>query len=168
MSEFDKTEVDIFIAQADTSPIRLNVNGHTTAIQVGVEATVAAGFLPALDDAGVKYRRKGDMSTQALSPPYAADSINPATQVPVPDNPANRLDENEVLAKVTGAEGNAGAAAFNAGAVVGGTLEQAVPQLADLTNEQLKSVSDAEKGRDAPRKGLLDAIDAEITKRNAA
>lgn len=61
MAEFDETLTEIFIIEAETTPVRLNVNGRVTVIYVGVEAAIAKGFLPALRDcAGLRFRIVGE------------------------------------------------------------------------------------------------------------
>lgn len=58
------------------------------------------------------------------------------------------------------------ASAFDADGVIEGTVEDVEKRLGSLTPEQLASVKEAEIDREKPRKGVLDAIEAEVNRRN--
>ena len=51
---------EIFIIEAETSPVRLHVNGLDAVVMVGVDAEVDDIFLPVLRDANIKFRVKGE------------------------------------------------------------------------------------------------------------
>lgn len=60
-------DVEIHIIEADTSPVRLNVNGRPAVIVVGVDATIDEMFIPAMKDCDtVRWRYVGQLPPVAV------------------------------------------------------------------------------------------------------
>lgn len=67
-------DVEIHIIEADTSPVRLNVNDRTAVIIVGVDATIDEMFIPALSDCNtVRWRYVGQLPPDAVEPSVEDD-----------------------------------------------------------------------------------------------
>ena len=140
--------VDVFIIEAETSPVRFNVNGRTAVIQVGVDSTIPEYFLPSLDNATLKYRLSGAV-------PEARGQIDP---VPVVVEGIDQTDHSD------GADKTSDADTFDAEALIGLTIEdfKASVEKTPLTAEQIQKVRDAEADREKPRAGIF-AILVEAT-----
>ena len=52
-------EITVIITEAETEPVRLNVNGQSAVVMLNVEATIPAVFKAALDGAALTYRLDG-------------------------------------------------------------------------------------------------------------
>lgn len=73
-------DVEIHIIEADTSPVRLNVNDRTAVIIVGVDATIDEMFIPALSDCNtVRWHYVGqlppDAVEQSVEDDFDADAV---------------------------------------------------------------------------------------------
>lgn len=128
----------IHIIEAETSPVRLTVNGRTETIIVGVDTTIDDRFIPSLGncDPTIRWRFVGD------APAVAPDVVLAAE-----------------------AEGDLGPD-FDAEAVIEGTVPEVAERLEALTPVQLEAVRRAEADREMPRAGVAKAIDKAIAATN--
>jgi hypothetical protein len=137
MSDVEKTNglgeetVDVFIIQAETNPVRLNVNGRAVLIQVGVDSSIPAYFLPSLDNATLRYRLSGDVPEVRGQADRGADDSTPEDDT------------------------------FDAEAMIAMTIDdfRASVEGNPLTAEQIQKVRDAETDREKPRAGILAILD---------
>lgn len=96
-------------------------------------------------------------------------SVPIGKETSVPDDFLNVLDDTDgVTYRIVGCLGPDVEAPppFDASSIIDGTVAEVSARLADLTPEQILSVREAEDGRDPPRKGILKAIEQQITALN--
>lgn len=96
-------------------------------------------------------------------------SVTIGKETSVPDDFLNVLDDTDgVTYRIVGEHGPDVEAPppFDASSIIDGTVAEVSARLTDLTPEQILSVREAEDGRDPPRKGVLKAIEQQITALN--
>jgi hypothetical protein len=180
MDDFDPNDkVTIYVpdqkGNTPHNPIRLNVNGHAAEIPLDKETPVAAYFLPSLTDAGIKYRKVDDNGDQAEATNIVGTN-DPGSSTRIPNagepGPGNSDSVRAMLAggSATQASPVDGASPKSetdaeADAIINGNVDEVTPKLADLDDAMLARVQAAEKDREKPRNGVLNAIEAEQAKR---
>lgn len=138
----DDTVAFVWTADKNLTPIQVNVNGVRCIVRPNIAYLAATPVFAALlnSDYAITVLPKSDTS----SPP-AVEAV-----------------ESEGPGGLSGGGESAGAHPFNADVIIDGTVDEVVARLPGLTPEQLADVRAAENGRDKPRKGVIDAINAAL------
>lgn len=140
---FPDAEAVAFVwpAEKTETAIPLHLDGFAYKFRPNIEYVVAAPIFEALDNSGFAVTRLPDP---------AIDPVSPAALV------AEGGDG--------GGEGSGGAGPatdiFDADAVIKGNLDEVKARLSGLGPDQLAAVVAAEKDREQPRKGVIEAIEA--------
>ncbi|WP_337846815.1 hypothetical protein [Sphingomonas sp.] len=167
MSSEDQTITIILHGDKADKEVPVTVNGVTKQIPRRVETQVHPAYVEALRNSGYDFH--------VVVPDGAEVEVGAPTDLGTdtadrdgPDDShakAGQVDKEFAPAGYQPAEGAAGTQdeaddGFDADAVITGTVEQVKAKLAELTPAQRAKVLAAEKDREQPRKGVLDALAA--------
>lgn len=150
--------------------IPVAVNGHTIKVKRNTPTRMPEPFLTSLltggypvisqvrdeaestDEIATGDLGEGDLGAGAGG--TGEDGSSPSGATTIEANQA----ENNSTTTYDDVAGNSGAPAFDAEAVINGTVAEVAERLAGLTPEQLAAVKAAEEDREQSRKGVLEAI----------
>lgn len=140
--------ISIIITEAETDPVRLALNGRSLVVPVGIRQSIEASFLTVLADANLTFKQVGEDDTSLAAAVVDADRGDGSDGG---DTPPEIVDTSLL-----------DAATFDPEAVVKLTVPGVEAVVANLGPDELEAVRAAEIDREAPRVGVLEAVESAL------